>query len=1168
MSDNKNTMRETAADREKQVLRFWRENAIFEKSEGRVKGAGTYIANFLKRKKEFIFYDGPPFATGLPHFGNILVGIVKDAIPRYKTMRGYHMQRRWGWDCHGLPPEVEMEKKIGTKTKKDIEEYGIEKFNNGIRDSIFKYTDEWKKIIPRTGRWVDMENDYRTINTSYIESVWSVFHRLHKKNFVSNGFKSLHLCPRCSTPVSNAEVADNYEPLQDTAVYVLFPLKDEPDVSLVAWTTTPWTLFGNVALGVDKNLEYVVIEKGGKKYILHRNAAHIIDGGKPMEAKKGSELIGKEYIPPFDYLYVNDGEEVMSKIWRVQNVSYIEKEVGSGIVHLAPAYGAEDMEIARQKGLPIRHHITKEGTFVPHIEGYEGLRPKEAGNPKEIDKKILQDIENKGILLHSETIEHNYPVCWRCKTPLLNYATNSWFVHAEKFKDKMVSENKKVKWVPEHVREGRFGNWLKDAREWAVSRDRFWGAPLPTWKSEKTGEIIILDSLGEMFKRMRPKNKYTFVRHGHSVSNQRGELNCRKEIDDGLTEKGNMQAEKLAKKFKNQKPTIIFCSPLTRARETADHVAQQTGAEVIEEPLLTELQVPNMHGKPIKNLKNTIKKEGAFHDLRKKITDGESFADLHQRILQFFEKVDKKYTGADILVITHRAVIISAKSIEPTFKAFKKKYKKNILIPIPNTSEHAIIYKHIRRTEDGEVDLHRPYIDEVVLYDEENNPAYHTGEVFDCWFESGAMPYGSHHYPFENKKIFNPKRKKGFPAHFICEALDQTRGWFYSLMAIGVGAFNKAPYRRVIMTGLIRAADGKKMSKSLQNYTDPMEIIEKYGADTLRHYLLGSPVVRGEDLDFKDEQVDEVHKKIYTRLHNCLNFYTIYTHLPHQKGSKNLLDTYIRSRLAETRDIMTEGFESFRINEAVAPIETFVEDLSTWYIRRSRDRIKSETEDGAWARETLQFVLTEFSKCLAPIAPFYAEYLFAELKKHHPDQSSLPESVHLAEWIKKMPIEKNAIEKINTVRRIVSLTHEQRAEAGIKVRQPLKKVTVQQEVDDEQKELIKEEVNVKEVVIDNGAQQPVTLNTEMTEELRAEGFVREYIRNIQKMRKEKKFSPTETLKTLYVHLPEDKKKHLQKFEEKIRQEVRVSTIIYSSQKPSDGNEFVTEGAAVTSAIER
>ena len=1159
---------EKVSAREERILRFWRENAVFEKSEGREKkGVLWRLLRILFPKRRFIFYDGPPFATGLPHFGNLLASIVKDAVPRYKTMRGYQVSRRWGWDCHGLPLEVEMEKKIGTKTKSDIKEYGIEKFNRGIRDTIFTYIDEWKKIIPRIGRWVDMERDYRTISTSYIESVWSVFRRLYERGFVSNGFKSLHFCPRCSTTISNAEVADAYEMLTDTAVFVLFPLKDDPDTYLVAWTTTPWTLFGNVALGVDVAMEYAVVEKDGKKYILQKSAVAVVPGGVVVGEEKGAALLGREYVPPFDHLYVEDDERVKMKLWRVQKMSHIEEGVGTGIVHIAPAYGAEDMEIAVREGLPIRHHISKEGVFVPQIEGYAGLRPKEAGNPKDVDEKILQDLRNKGVLLHDEAVEHTYPMCWRCKTPLLNYATDSWFVHSERFKDRMVSENRKVGWVPAHIRDGRFGNWLADAREWAVSRDRFWGAPVPTWKVEKTGAHIIARSLEDMCEKMRPRNQYFFVRHGHSVSNEKGVLNCKKEANDGLTEKGREQALKIVQKLKDVKPTIIFHSPLTRARETAAYVAKETGAQMIEEPLLTELQVPSLHNRPIRELWKSIHSLGAFRDFGISIAGGESFLDLYRRVLQFFEKVDQEYEGANIVVVTHRAVINVARSVAPTHAQFEKLYRRNsVLQPVPNAGVCSVRYVHLQRDENGEVDLHRPYIDDVVLYDVDGNPAYHTKEVFDCWFESGAMPYGSHHYPFENKLLFNPLLQRGFPAHFICEGLDQTRGWFYSLMAIGVGAFDQSPYRNVVVTGLIRAADGKKMSKSLQNYTDPMDLVERYGADALRHYLLSSSVVRGEDLDFKDEQVDEIYKKVYVRLHNCLNFYMIYAHLPHLGGSRNMLDTYIRSRLAQTRNAMTRGFELYHIDEAVAPIVSFVEDLSTWYIRRSRDRIKNRMDDGAQARETLRFVLTEFAKCLAPIAPFYAEYLFLEMRKHHPYKFFLPESVHLTRWPQRMLAQKDVIEKIAVVRDVVSSVHEQRAEAGIKVRQPLSKVVIQQEMNEEQKELLKDEVNVKEVIVDPTATQSVVLHTELTDALRAEGFVREYIRNVQKMRKEKGFSPTKVADTLSVCVPEEQKVYLQEYETRITQEVQVRAVVYVETRPEGATVFTIERVEVASDI--
>ena len=669
MRDTQNTSqeRETVSLREERVMQFWRENNIFNKSEkGIAAGVWRGIRTALLGKKHFVFYDGPPFATGLPHYGHILASAVKDAIPRYKTMRGYTMRRQWGWDCHGLPLEVEMEKELGIKTKKDIEEYGIEKFNANIRRVILRYADEWKKVIPRIGRWVDMENDYRTVTTAYMESVWSVFHRLHKNGFVSRGFKSMHLCPRCSTVVSNTEVADSYETLTDTAVFVLFPLKRDQDTMLVAWTTTPWTLFGNVALGIDRTLDYSVIEKEGKKYILHPNAAGHIAGGKTVGTKRGEEYEGEEYLPPFEYLYADETEAVREKVWRVRHVPYIDPEVGTGIVHLAPAYGAEDMETAQDLGLPIRHHVSKDGVFIEKLGDFAGLRPKEGGNPKEVEKQIIAALRESGRLLKDEEIEHSYPLCWRCKTPLLNYAADSWFVHAERFRNRMVTENKKVSWVPEHIRDGRFGNWLANAREWAVSRSRFWGTPLPVWEVEKTGEYIFVDSLETMLNRMRARNRYLFIRHGETISNVKRVVDNREEEGTPLTETGREQAKAVGKALKQEKPDIVFCSPFKRTRETAEYIAEATGAAVRTDPLLGEIQIPNLHGRPITEFYEAVRKVNAFKNRDASIAGGESHRDIYLRTLAFLEKIDRQYEGKTIVVVTHKGILCAAKAIAPT----------------------------------------------------------------------------------------------------------------------------------------------------------------------------------------------------------------------------------------------------------------------------------------------------------------------------------------------------------------------------------------------------------------------------------------------------------------------------------------------------------------------
>ena len=1154
---------ERIADREKNILRFWRENDIFGKSAGGA--AEGFFRKWYRRifgAKEFVFYDGPPFATGLPHYGHILQSVLKDAVLRHMTMRGYRMNRRWGWDCHGLPLEVEIEKEIGTGTKKDIEEYGVERFNRKAREAMLRYADEWKKIIPRVGRWVDMENDYRTVNTSYTESVWSVFHRLYRKGFVSEGFKTLHLCPRCSTTISNHEVADAYETLTDTAVYALFPLKEDPDTLFVAWTTTPWTLPGNVALAVHEDLMYAVVEKDGKRYILHENAAEHVPGGVVRERRKGSAVIGTEYLPLFDSLHSGTGPEESEKLWRVYHAPYVDERTGTGIVHLAPAYGAEDLTLARRYGLPVRHHVSKDGVFVPETGEFAGLRPKDAGNPGEADGKIIDALSRRGLLLKKERIAHSYPVCWRCSTPLLNYATNSWFVHTERYREKMVAENRNVRWVPEHLRDGRFGRWIAGAREWAVSRSRFWGAPLPVWRVEKTGGHLVIDSVKTMLGHMRRRNRYFFVRHGESESNVREVFACT--AGGGLTDTGRRQADAAGERLRGEEKRYVFCSPLARARESADRIAGVIGASVREDPLLSEIQVPELDGKPIAEFFAAAERCGAAADTRRAVRGGESYHEVYLRLLAFLKKTEEEYSDAVIIVVTHGAVVRCALSIAPTFSEFNGLFLRGGIVP--NGSVHPVSYRHLERTADGEVDLHRPYIDGVVLYDAEGNPAYHCGEVFDCWFESGSMPCAAWHYPFENRTVCDPERGRGFPADCVCEAMDQTRGWFYSLMAISVGAFGKAPYRRVIATGLIRAADGKKMSKKLKNYADPVDIVERYGADPLRHYLLASPVVRGEDIDFQDGQVDEVRRKVYTRLENCFAFYRTYAHLPHRTGGGNPLDRYIIARLRQMHGTMTDGFSSYRLDIATAPIAGFVEDLSAWYVRRSRDRIRSDTAAGEYARGTLRDVLVACAKYIAPIAPFCAEHLFMNLRACSPGKDTLPESVHLCEWGKKRSPDLKVIRRTDLLRGIVSDAHEQRVTAGVKVRQPLGKMSVRIETDAGERRILMDEINVKEVVTDTSLDRSVLLDTALTPALRKEGFVREYIRNLQQMRKEAGYSLTETLRAVRVCAARKEEDILRQFEEKICSDVRAEGVEYLSEEAEGMRTVSADGAVVSVSL--
>ena len=1109
-----NSQKNATTKREEEVFAFWQKNKIFEKSEEGLPPKSTFaqLREKLFGKKEFVFYDGPPFATGLPHFGHFLVGIAKDVIPRYKTMRGYKIRRQWGWDCHGLPIEVEIEKELGLKNKKELEEYGIENFNNKVREKIFQYVDAWKERVPRIGRWIDMENDYRTLNASFIESVWHVFHRLYEKGYVKESFRVIDFCPRCSTTLSNNEVAEGYMEKEDIAVYVTFPLKDDPNTFFVAWTTTPWTLFGNVALAVHNDLEYLYIKKEGKTYVVNEIAKDIIDG-EVIKKVKGSDLVGLVYEPLFDMLHKHTKSDT---IWKVYAAEYVTADAGTGIVHIAPAYGKEDYEVAEKYNLPIRHHVDTNGLFTENLGVFAKMQIKDEENLT--DKKIVEELKKNGRLLKDEIITHNYPHCWRCKTPLVKYASESWDVLVPKFRDRIIQENKGIHWVPGHLKEGRFGKWIAESPNWNISRDRFWGAPIPVWKNKETGKLIVADSIKTMMSKMKMRNTYIFVRHGEAQSNIKDVFNCVPDKTNTLTELGHKQAEEMVEVVKKYKPTKLYASPLTRTVETAKHIADACNLKIIEDERVIETQRPKLEGKSIDEYFSAAKEAVCKGGIHAKIADGESYGDAFKRMLAFFEDIDKAHEGEVIIVVTHVGPIYHANKIQKgeylTVDEICNRNKKDSSSYFKNTECLEVAYKHLPRDENGEVDMHRPFIDNIVLYDEEGLPYHHIGKVFDCWFESGSMPYASKHYPFENLAVFNPEKKKGFPADFICEAMDQTRGWFNSLLAVGVGAFNSTPYKNVISTGLILAEGGKKMSKSEKNFTDPMEVVDLYGADTMRHYLMASPAVQGHNLIFKDEDVASLHRKVYGRLHNCLQFYLTYAHLPHASShtSDAILDMYIVARLSEMREQMTTGFENYEINDAVAPLFDFVDELSTWYLRLSREVLK-DSEKGKQARATFQYVLFTLSKLFAPVAPFYAEHMYQALKKYVPDATE--ESVHLSYWPEPITANKSIVAEMQTVIDIVSEALNERQKVGLPVRQPLTSLTITKEVSLSEvlQQIIAQEVQVEHVYIDAsaGGEQSVLLDTTLTADLKEKGFINELKRAIQDVRKEKKCDPLQEL---------------------------------------------------------
>jgi isoleucyl-tRNA synthetase len=1153
MADENKTLKSPAAEREEKILEFWSANNVFQKSVDRVAPKG-----------DFVFYDGPPFATGLPHFGHVLPTSIKDAVPRYKTMQGFRVRRRWGWDCHGLPIENMIEKELGLATKKDILDYGIGKFNQKAKESVLRYADEWRTIIPRLGRWVDMENDYRTMDASYTESVWWAFKELHDKGLIYEGFKSMQLCPRCETTLSNFEVNQGYKDITDISVFVKFELSEKIEGAptyFLAWTTTPWTLPGNVALAINPDITYVTIEIADEeknltyKLILAEDRLSIIKKEYTVISKtKGADLVGKSYKPLFDY-YSKTPSAGNQNAWKVYAADFVTTTDGTGIVHIAPAFGSDDMELAKKQNLPFIQHVGTDGRFKREVTDFAGtlVKPKSSDSEKDAHQKADIEVikylaaihgdQKTPALFAKEKIIHSYPHCWRCDTPLLNYASSSWFVKVPDFKDKLVAENKKVHWVPDEVGEGRFGNWLSGARDWAISRSRFWGAPLPVWRTEpdesgKT-ESVVVGSLADLKKYSRANNTYFVMRHGEAENNTKSIISSTPTTPHHLTEKGIAQVKEAALWLLDKKIDIIYASPFVRTRETAEVVAEGISfpkEKIIHDEAIGELKAGTYDGVPFSKFIEDFPFEGRF-DTRPpdgKIK-GENYVDIKKRMGDFIYSLEKKYSGKDagkrILIVTHDSplfLLISA----------TKGLDQKETIELRGMSEHfsqnakpiALDFVPIPHSESYELDFHRPFIDEIELIAASGKRMTRIPEVFDCWFESGSMPFGEAHYPF-NSREFSPnkgalgkviglfKKSKGYPADFIAEGLDQTRGWFYSMLVLGVALFGKSPYKNVIVNGLVLAEDGQKMSKSKKNFPDLMPVVEKYGADALRYYLLSSPLVRAQEFCFSERGVDEVVKKHIGRLNNVVTFYELYADKK-TKGTKdtvdgadlvvpetkNILDLWIMARISELTKEVTKAMDAYELDKATRPFADFIDDLSTWYLRRSRDRFKSDNlAEKKAALDTMRFVLVKTATLLAPFMPFIAEDMYQKVVGG--------ESVHLQQWPLVEKTNDVIIKKMAETRRITSLALEARMKAKINVRQPLATLYLKTDaLESVFADLIKDELNVKEIKANTSVINEVELDTIISSELKEEGNVREFMRAIQDIRKEKNFTVSDLVK--------------------------------------------------------
>ncbi|HET9847487.1 MAG TPA: isoleucine--tRNA ligase [Candidatus Dormibacteraeota bacterium] len=887
---------------EKEVRRFWKERDVFARSVRQREG-----------RPFFVFYEGPPTANGLPGIHHVLARAIKDLFPRYKTMRGFYCERKGGWDTHGLPVEIEVEKTLKLNGKQDIERFGVEEFNKLARQSVFEYIDDWSEMTEQMGFWVDLAQAYRTYDTTYMESVWWILKQLWDKELLYEGFKVVPYCPHDQTPLSSHELGlpGGYrDDVEDPSVYVKFQLEDEPNTYFLAWTTTPWTLPGNVALAVGLDIPYVRVRQGDEHYILAKARLSILQGDYEVEADVDARtLVGKRYKPLYEYLLPD------KPAFFVVDANFVSTEDGTGIVHTAAAYGVDDLELALQKGIPVRHVVDLQGRFRAEVTPFAGLFVKKA------DPKIIEDLTKRGLMYRAETIRHTYPFCWRCGNPLIYYAVTSWFIKTTAVKDQLIRNNNAVNWVPAYIKTGRMGNWLETLVDWSLSRWRYWGTPLPVWKCEACDERRCVGSVAEL----------------------------------GLT---------------------------------------------------------------------------------------------------------------------------------------------------------------------LEADLHRPYIDRVTLPCEKcDGVMRRVPDLIDVWFDSGSMPMAQYHYPFENQDVF----KARFPADFIAEGLDQTRGWFFSLLAIATMLFDQSSFKNVICHNLVLDKQGRKMSKSLRNTVDPFEIMSRFGADATRWYFYASVAV-GNEYRFDASAVQDVVRRFLLILWNTYAFFANYARLdgfepagsPLPAGDLALLDRWLLAELAAVIKEVEAALDAYDPTTAARRLEAFVVDLSTWYVRRSRRRFwKSESDaDKRSAYQTMYQVLVALTQLLAPFMPFVAETIYQNLAAGKAGQ---PDSVHLSDWPAAQPDWTNdeLRRQMSSVRRLVANGLAARNAAGIKVRQPLRSVSIaERPLNPELEAILLEELNIKTATY-QGEGGELKLDTEISEELKLEGLARDLVRKIQELRKQSGFAVEDRIRLYY-----------------------------------------------------
>jgi isoleucyl-tRNA synthetase len=1171
MENNENKKSENAL-REEKVLEFWRANKIFEKSLSQTEG-----------KKEFVFYDGPVTANSAPVLHTMEPFAFKDVIPRYKTMRGYHVRRKGGWDTHGLPVELQIEKKLGFKSKNDIENYGIAAFNKLCRDSVWDYVALWKKFTARMGYWADQENPYITYENDYMESVWNVIKKVDEQSLLYKDYRVVPWCTRCGTVLSSHELAQGYEEVKDLSVYAKFRISgftgskpphdlllrnvDHSETSsgsayFLAWTTTPWTLPGNVALAVGADIDYVEAKVGEEILVLAKEKLSLLPEGYEIIAEhKGSEMVGMQYEPLFPYLASRLEPKALAPAFKVYTADFVNTEDGTGIVHTAVMYGQDDFELGTKVGLPKYHMVNPEGKFVAGTGFLEGryVRETNANGKPTVAVDIIEDLKKRNLFFKQENYKHQYPHCWRCHTALIYYARDSWYIRMSEpnIKKKLISENKKINWEPRYIREGRFGQWLEEVKDWAISRERYWGTPLPVWACEKCEKRHVVGGLQDLKDHTaKSGNKYFVMRHGEAENNAQNIYSSDRNTFH-LTEDGKTQVMKTIASLEKAKITKIYSSPFLRTKETAKIVCEQIGLpfeKIIYDERLRELEFGEFSGRPVHEYWDFMK--GKTWEFDTRVPDGESFQEGKNRIGDFLYDIDKQNKDEKILIISHG---LAVEMVPAVIELADKKRSMEVFHNNLHNRTAALHREHdfipLPHNENYELDLHRPYIDGVKLVCACGGSMARTKEVMDVWLDSGAMPFAQDHYPFDfaQGKSFQNKNLL-YPADFISEGVDQTRGWFYTLHAVGVLMGRRRAFKNVICLGHLLDAKGKKMSKSLGNTIDPWEAMDKYGVDALRLwvYSVNQP---GESKNFDEKTVALLNQQVFGLLYNVLAFYELYRDKSLEnetRQSKNILDQWIVAELDELISLATDNMDSYRLLEPTRAIRDFIGDLSTWYLRRSRERIKdANTTDSKDAKQTLYFVLKTLAKLMAPLAPFSAEDIWLKLRT---DKD--PESVHLASWPQKkfklLSFNKpKVLEHMETVRQIVTLGLEARQKAGIKVRQPLNKLEiVAGGLPLEYLEIIKDELNIKNIQyllkIKIGLYK-VTLDTKITPELKAEGDYRELLREIQDMRKKAGLTPSDII-TLSIETDDAGKKLIEKFETDMKKIVLASKIEFNTNK--------------------